>query len=101
VTFERLSPTERVAVAEAHLAQLELPGSPRLGVETLARQRILKVALADDEASDERFVELLAAWREHLDTLDPDAANEARDALTEFGRIVDGLRGPAGQEEDA
>jgi hypothetical protein len=95
VSFERLSPVERVAVAEAHLAQLELPpGSPRLGVGTLERLRLVKLALADDDVSDDRFVELLAEWDAHLGTLDAHDADAARFELRRYTQIVEGLRPP-------
>jgi hypothetical protein len=101
VTFGDLDPAERVAAAEAHLAQLELPpGSPQLGVETLQELRHLKLALADDDVSDEAFVELLTDWTQHLDTLDALTADAARFELRRYTQIVEGLR-PAAQEEDA
>jgi hypothetical protein len=101
VSFEPLCPVERVAVAEAHLAQLELPpGSPRLGIRTLERLRLVKLALADDDVSDEAFVELLTDWNQHLGTLDAHTADAAAFELRRYTQIVEGLR-PAAREEDA
>jgi hypothetical protein len=101
VSFERLDPVERVALAERHVRQLgSLPGSPRLGVRTLEAMRLVELALCDDEISDERFQEFVDAWADHLKTLSPVDADEARHRLQEFGRVVEGLRGPPTEEGD-
>ena len=46
------------------------------------------------------YLTLYDEWQAHLRTLTEHDADAARHQLQEFGRIVDGLRGPAGHEED-
>jgi hypothetical protein len=94
VSFERLSPVERVALVERHLAQHALPGTPTLAVRTLEALRQVQLALVDEEVSDGRVRELLEAWADHLTTLSAHEADAARHRLSEFCRLADGLRGP-------
>jgi hypothetical protein len=102
VTFSELPPAERVALAEHHVAQLPpTPGAPTFGLETLEIKRKVQLALCDDSVSDEQLGQVLAEWRQHLQTLAPHIADEADLELREFAQIAAGLRGPEQEEEAA
>jgi hypothetical protein len=100
VSFDRLSPAEKVAAVERHQAQHTIPGGPTLSVRTLETLRQVQLALVDEAVSDERFQELLGEWDDHLAALDAHTADAARHRLSGFTRLAEGLRGPA-REEDA
>jgi hypothetical protein len=92
VSFGDLHPAERVAQVELVLAERPELGAPAFSRPTLEAMRVVKLALVENDVTDEQFEDVLGEWRAHAATLSEHAADAAGYELRRFAQILDGLR---------
>lgn len=99
MAFSDLEPEERRLLIVGYLAERPVEPGPKLSEETLDAIRRAQVALVTFELPEEERERELAAWRDHLDTLEEAIEDEARYRLARFVQLLDPLR-PAAEEEE-
>jgi hypothetical protein len=92
--FRSLSPRERVDVVERDAAAIVRPlDEYRLSKATRGWLEVVKLAIADDDVSDERRNEIRDGFARHLDAIPEADADAAENELRGFVALLNGRLG--------